>query len=807
MDRFVCIHGHFYQPPRENPWLEAIELQDSAYPYHDWNERITAECYAPNAVSRIMNGGGAIDRIVNNYAKMSFNFGPTLLAWIEDKSPELYRDILEADRQSRELFSGHGSAMAQAYNHMIMPLASSADKYTQVLWAICDFEYRFGHRPEGMWLPETAVDLETLDILAELGVKFTVLSPYQARRVRRLGARQWQDVNGHIDPSMAYQVRMPSRRTLSLFFYDGPIAQAVAFEGLLNNGEHFAQRLLTGFSLDRTWPQLVHIATDGESYGHHHRHGEMAFSYAIHQIENNGQARITNYGEFLEKFPPTHEVEIIENTAWSCAHGLERWRSDCGCQTGGQPGWNQKWRLPLRNALDWLRDSLSPLYEEHSGEYLRDPWAARDNYISVLLDRRPENLTAFLGRHGIRELTPAERVTVLKLLEMERHAMLMYTSCGWFFTDLSGLETVQVMQYAGRAIQLAEQFTSEPLEEQFLDLLAAAHSNLPENGDGRQVYEKFVRPAMIDLPKVGAHYAIASLFEEFPEQARIYSFTVRRTDFESVEAGVTRLAAGQAEITSEITGESERLSFGVLHLGEHNLMGGVRRFRNPEDFAAMRDDLMGAFRRADLPQTFRLLDRHFEGHTYSLKQLFRDEQRKLLDQILSSTVRAAETAYQQIYERHIPLMRFLTDLHNPLPRAFQTAAQFAINGYLREALSQDEPDSGRIRALLEEARMAQIPLDTQTLEYTARRSVERLAGDVKQEPADLARLERLDNAVALVRSLPFEVQLWIVENICYELWHAHAGQHTEAASAGDAGSARWLELVRSLGRMLQVRTA
>ena len=807
MDRFVCIHGHFYQPPRENPWLEAIELQDSAYPYHDWNERITAECYAPNAVSRIMNGGGAIDRIVNNYAKMSFNFGPTLLAWIEDKSPELYRDILEADRQSRELFSGHGSAMAQAYNHMIMPLASSADKYTQVLWAICDFEYRFGHRPEGMWLPETAVDLETLDILAELGVKFTVLSPYQARRVRRLGARQWQDVNGHIDPSMAYQVRMPSRRTLSLFFYDGPIAQAVAFEGLLNNGEHFAQRLLTGFSPDRTWPQLVHIATDGESYGHHHRHGEMAFSYAIHQIENNGQAKITNYGEFLEKFPPTHEVEIIENTAWSCAHGLERWRSDCGCQTGGQPGWNQKWRLPLRNALDWLRDSLSPLYEEHAGEYLRDPWAARDNYISVLLDRRQENLTAFLERHGTRELTPAERITVLKLLEMERHAMLMYTSCGWFFTDLAGLETVQVMQYAGRAIQLAGQFTSQPIEEQFLDLLSAARSNLPENGDGRQVYEKFVRPAMIDLPKVGAHYAIASLFEEFPEQARIYSFTVRRTDFESVEAGVTRLAAGQAEITSEITGESEKLSFGVLHLGEHNLMGGVRRFRNPEDFAAMRDDLMGAFRRADLPQTFRLLDRHFEGHTYSLKQLFRDEQRKLLDQILSSTVRAAETAYQQIYERHIPLMRFLTDLHNPLPRAFQTAAQFAINSYLREALSQDEPDSGRIRALLEEARMAQIPLDTQTLEYTARRSVERLAGDVKQEPADLARLERLDNAVTLVRSLPFEVQLWIVENICYELWHAHAGQHTEAASAGDAGSARWLELVRSLGRLLQVRTA
>ncbi|MCL6482072.1 MAG: DUF3536 domain-containing protein, partial [Firmicutes bacterium] len=375
MERYICIHGHFYQPPRENPWLEAIEQQDSAYPYHDWNERITAECYAPNAASRILDSEGRIVRIVNNYARISFNFGPTLLAWMEQHAQETYRAVLEADRESRERFGGHGSALAQAYNHLIMPLANSRDKRTQIRWGIHDFVHRFGRRPEGMWLPETAVDLETLELMAEQGIRFTILEPGQARRVRPIGGRTWRDVaGGRIDPTTAYRLRLKSGHSICLFFYDGPIARAVAFEGLLARGENFANRLVSAFNDSRSWAQLVHIATDGETYGHHHLYGDMALAYALQYLEEHRLARLTNYGQYLELHPPTQEVEIFENTSWSCAHGVERWRSDCGCNTGGHPGWNQAWRAPLREALDWLRDTLAPRYEKHAGALLRDPW-------------------------------------------------------------------------------------------------------------------------------------------------------------------------------------------------------------------------------------------------------------------------------------------------------------------------------------------------------------------------------------------------------------------------------------------------
>ena len=401
MERYICIHGHFYQPPRENPWLEAIEVQDSAYPYHDWNERITAECYAPNRASRILDSEGRIASIVNNYSRMSFNFGPTLLAWMEQADPRTYQAILAADKESQTFFGGHGSALAQAYNHMILPLANRRDKHTQVIWGIRDFQHRFGRFPEGMWLPETAANTETLDILAEHGIKFTILSPYQAKRTRALGGRSWRDVSGgHLDPTMAYEIRLPSGRSLILFFYDGPISQAIAFQGLLKKGEHLAGRLLSAFSDARKRPQLVHIATDGETYGHHQKFGDMALAYALHHITSRRLARVTNYAEFLERHPPTHEVQIHENSSWSCAHGVERWRSNCGCNSGGHPGWNQAWRAPLRKALDGLRDRLLSLYEEKARQLLKNPWKARDAYINVVLERSPDNVESLLSEHA-----------------------------------------------------------------------------------------------------------------------------------------------------------------------------------------------------------------------------------------------------------------------------------------------------------------------------------------------------------------------------------------------------------------------
>ncbi len=509
MERYICIHGHFYQPPRENAWLGRVEWQDSAYPYHDWNEKVTAECYLPNASSRILDGEGYISRIVNNYAGISFDFGPGLLAWLEQNEPDVYRAIIEADRQSGESYSGHGSALAGVYNHMIMPLANRRDRYSQVSWGIRDFEYRFGRRPEGMWLPETAVDLGTLDIMAELGIKFTVLAPHQAKRVHRIDSSGWKDVGGggSIDTTQAYLVNLPSGRRFNIFFYDMQISGAVSFEDLLKNGDVFVKRLTGAFSDKRHHPQLVHIATDGENYGHHHRYGDMALAYALHHIEANNVAKLTNYGQFLEKYPPTHEVEIVEKTSWSCVHGVDRWWSDCGCTTGAgsHPEWNQKWRTPLRNAFDWLRDSLARQYEEKARQLLKDPWAARDGYIDIILGRSPESVNRFFNRYAGRELDQDEKTTALKLLELQRYAMLMYTSDGWYFDELSRPEPVQFMQYAGRVVQLAQEIFGDNAEEEFLNILEQAKSNIPAQGDGKRIYEQLVRPAMIRA-KAGTGY-------------------------------------------------------------------------------------------------------------------------------------------------------------------------------------------------------------------------------------------------------------------------------------------------------------
>ena len=630
MERYICVHGHFYQPPRENPWLETIEVQDSAYPYHDWNERITAECYAPNSASRVLDGENRIVQIVNNYAKISFNFGPTLLRWMESSSPHVYRAILEADRESQKSFSGHGTALAQAYNHMILPLANRRDKYTQIVWGIRDFQQRFGRKPEGMWLPETAVDLETLDLLVELGIRFTILSPQQASRARAVESETWNDVSGgRIDPSTVYRLNLPRGRYIHLFFCDGPISRAVAFEGLLSKGEQLANRLAGAFSDTRAWPQLVHIATDGETYGHHQRHGDMGLAWALHCIESRQSARLTNYGEFLEKHPATHEVQIFEKSAWSCSHGVERWKSDCGCSSGAHPGWNQQWRAPLREALDWLRDEMAPLYADHTGRLLGDPWEARNDYISVILDRSPENLQRFFDRHARRKLGAGEQTRALKLLELQRHAMLMYTSCGWFCDELSGNETVQVIQYAGRALQIATELFGRQFEAHFLELLERAKSNLPEHGDGRRIYEKLVRPAMVNLRKVGEHYAVSSLFDKYEAHSRIFCYQVEQEDYRLLQAGKARFALGKVRITSEITRETENLTFGVLHLGEHNITGGIGNLTAEAYEEAVRQ-ITELFQNGDFAENLQALYRHFHADAYSVKMLFRDEQRRIL---------------------------------------------------------------------------------------------------------------------------------------------------------------------------------
>jgi alpha-amylase/alpha-mannosidase (GH57 family) len=808
MERYICIHGHFYQPPRENPWLETIEFQDSAYPYHDWNERITAECYAPNVSSRILDGDGRVVQILNNCSKISFNFGPTLLSWLDEKAPETYWAILEADRESQKAFSGHGSALAQAYNHMILPLANRGDKYAQIFWGIRDFERRFGRRPEGMWLPETAVDLETLEILAELGIQFSILAPHQASRVRRMGARNWRDVSGErIDPSMAYEQRLPSGRKIALFFYDGPISRAVAFERLLAKGEDFANRLLSAFSDTRTQPQLVHIATDGESYGHHHRFGDMALAYALHYIESNNLAKITNYAEYLEKFPPTHQVDIFENSSWSCVHGVERWKSDCGCNLGGHAGWNQSWRAPLREALDWLRDALAAPYEEKAREFLRDPWAVRNEYIDVIPDRSPKSVGRFLAQHAVRDLNEEEQITVLKLLELQRHAMLMYTSCGWFFDELSGIETVQIIQYAGRAVQLARELFGDIIEPPFLKLLERAKSNVREHRDGRYIYEKWVKPAAVDWVKVGAHYAVSSLFQDYAEQAKVYCYTVNREDYQSFAAGKAKFVVGRAKLTSEVTHESALVSFGVLHLGDHNLNGGVREFQGEDAYQTLVQESGEPFSRADFPDVIRLLDRHFGESTYSLRSLFRDEQRRILRLILDATLSDAEAVYRQLYQNQAPMMRFLADLNMPLPRRFYIAAETTLNIELRRAFEADDLDQGRIASLLEEARLAGITLDKAGLGYTLKQTIEHLGDRLNAEPTDFSLLQKLEATAGLLQALPFEVDLWKVQNRYYGMLQSIYPDLKVKAEQGDEAARDWISGFTSLGEKLSVRVA
>lgn len=437
-DRYVCIHAHFYQPPRENPWTGSVDREVSAAPWHDWNERITDECYAPNS------------GVHDNCARISFDVGPTLLQWLERERPDVHRAFVASDTSGARLSGGRGGAMAQAYNHMILPLANSRDVRTQVRWGAVDFRHRFGRRPDGMWLPETAVDLSVLEALVDEGIRFTVLAPHQAYLVRSPQAESWTPAVEGFDGGRAYRQRLPSGREIALFFYDGVLARGVAFEGLLHDGEEYARRLV-GAAESGQAPRLVSVATDGESYGHHHRHGDMALSRALEDLDRDPRVRLTTFANYLDLHPPVWEVQIAERTSWSCAHGVSRWNGDCACGSDGHATVTA-WRTSLRSALDSLRDALASRFEQVGAELLPDPWAARDDYVDCLLDPSQETLDTFLTRHAAPD---GSGDSVLALLEQQRYAMLMFTSCGWFFGDPEGIEPRQVLRYAARALDLS----------------------------------------------------------------------------------------------------------------------------------------------------------------------------------------------------------------------------------------------------------------------------------------------------------------------------------------------------------------
>jgi alpha-amylase/alpha-mannosidase (GH57 family) len=807
MEHYVCIHGHFYQPPRENPWLEEVELQDSAYPYHDWNDKITEECYRSNAASRILGPDRKIIDIVNNYAKISFDFGPTLLSWLERHAPDVYQSVLEADKESQMRFSGHGSAIAQAYNHIIMPLANSRDKKTQVVWGIRDFEYRFGRKPEGMWLPETAADMETLDILAQNGIKFTILSPHQARRIRKIDDKDWHNIDkGQVDTTMPYLCRLASGRTISLFFYHGQTAGEVASGHLLQSGEVFARKLAWIFTESKEDHQLAHIATDGETFGHHHRNTDMALAYCLHYIEFNGLAKITVYGEYLEKFPPTDEVEIYEGSSWSCSHGVERWKSNCGCNYGRYPSGKQQWRQPLREAMNWLRDQVDAIYETEMAQFVKDPWGLRDSYVSVINDRSADKVENFIATFAGKELDFGEKVVFLKLLEMERNSLLMFTSCGWFFDDICGIEAVQIMQYASRAIQLAKEIDNKDFESGFRDILQKAPTNMREYPDGRAAYDSLVKSATVDLNRVAVHFAISSIFTEHPkEETSIYCYSAKSEIYERSDAGIQVLVTGRATIKSTIVMEEYTVDFAVLYRGDPNLTAAATG-RMPDGlFTSIQQDLKSSFRKGDMAEMIRIMNVAFGGKSYSLWHLFKDEQRRILYELLETTWLEIEASFRHIYEHNYAIMQAMRGMHIPLPKALATPAEFIINEDLCKVILDEHTNLDRLQVLAEEASRLSLQLDTATLQFEASRKVNRLMAELEAAPDNADLLETIEATVGILLTIVTELDLQAAQNVFFDISKKTYPQIGKNAQSGDPKAQKWVEHFRKLANYLGVR--
>ncbi len=794
-NKYVCIHGHFYQPPRENAWLDIIELQESAAPFHDWNVRINFECYAPNAAARILGKGNTIRKIANNYANISFNFGPTLLSWIEKADPSTYQQILESDKISQQIFNGHGGALAQAYNHMIMPLATAKDKETQVKWGIADFEYRFGKKPEGMWLPETAVDTETLEVLAGNGILFTVLAPRQAKAIRKAGEEAWTEVHENINTRRAYQCQLPSGKSMALFFYDGVISKDVAFNGLLNDGAALASRLYTSFS-DDDRVELVHIATDGESYGHHHRFGEMALASCIDFIKEKSTAQLTVYGEFLEKFPPEYEVIIHENSSWSCVHGVERWRSDCGCSTSSQAGWNQAWRAPLREALDWLQKELLPIFENETSKLVEDIWKARNDYITVILNRSKENTNRFFYSNCKKELTQDEKTKLLRLMEMQRYSMLMYTSCAWFFAEISGIETDQVLQYALRAMNYAEDLTGISLYGKFEKRLEEISSNVYPNG--AESYRLHVVPAELNLLKMAMHYAATTVFEDETDHAWFLHYKVSNEVFERVPAGFQTLAMGRTKLTSRITYSEKNFSFFVLHFGQQNLIGNVAADMSREEFDKAQEHITEVFRSSNLGDAIALVY-DFGANRFSFKNLFKDEKRKILSIIMEKNLPPVETVIKDYYEDNYQLMTGVLQSKIAIPEGWRSITQFVVNRELSLFFANGKLSVRKLKNLVSEFERWNVHLtDKPALSLAAGERIFIELEKVEKEEAGLEKLQAIIDILEALLKLNVRPELWKSQNLFYQITGGYRrGEWVYASEA-------WKSAFMRLGELLNM---
>jgi alpha-amylase/alpha-mannosidase (GH57 family) len=720
-DAFVAIHGHFYQPPRENSWLEIIETEESAHPFHDWNERIALECYRPNAHARILDGKSKILEIINNYSSVSFNFGPTLLPWLEKHFSSVYQKILDGDRESLRRF-GHGNAIAQVYNHIIMPLANDRDKETEVLWGVADFERRFHRKPEALWLPETAVNYATLQVLVKYGMRYLILSPFQASRARSFGGRKWADVSqGRIDTTRPYRcfiIDASGKKLLDqfidIFFYNGIASKEVAFGDLLKDGNNLCDRFAQFYQESKQRPQLIHIATDGETYGHHMKFGEMALAYALDKGFPARGFELINYAAFLKRFPPVHEVEIDEGakgegTSWSCSHGVGRWKENCGCSTGGKPGWNQEWRKPLREVLDFLRDELGRVFEREGKKIFQDVWKARDGYIGVILNRSPEGIQDFFDQYGAKGLDEKGRVKGLKLLEIQRHALQMYTSCGWFFNDLAGIETIIVLQHASRAIQLAAEWTGEGVEKTFVQHLSEARSNVPEMGKGDHVYERLVKPKWVTPEKVVNHFAITSLLDSGSAEKKVFSYRVEKIHFEKMEREENLLVIGQVRVISEIIPEPKEFFFGLIPSKKEVFRTWVLERKEGLEFSSFKEKARESFGSGE-EEMMKVLTLLLGNLIFTLRDTFKEERQAIFQKIVQKEFDEHCQVYADIFDRTKQAVEALSREGLEIPFEIRVAAEVTLsNRFIQEIKKLNRDFKGtvagrKIDEIVEEAR-------------------------------------------------------------------------------------------------------
>ena len=802
MNKYLCIHGHFYQPPRESPWIEEIEMQESAYPYHDWNERILKECYEPNGYARIVDGNNKIIDIVNNYSLISFNFGPTLLSWLEKKAPGTYSLILDADRESIARW-GHGNAIAQAYNHTILPLANGQDRETQVIWGIEDFKYRFKREPEAMWLPETAVNAASLEVLIKQGMKYVILSPAQAQRVRPLKGGNWKDVSsGTIDPTYPYRCFLKDKsgkrmvdQFIDVFFYDGAISGEISFGNLLLDGDKLADRLNLSYNEGKNKAQLIHAATDGETYGHHKKFGEMALAYALRKAEAKQGFTLINYGAFLEQFPPESEVELKsgpdnEGTAWSCAHGVGRWKEDCGCRIQWQGTWNQKWRMPLREALNIHRDNLSALFEQEGARYFKDSRAARNDYIKIILDRSPESVTAFFRIHGKDTLREEDRIHALKLLETERNAQLMFTSCGWFFDEITGLEATQILKYAERALQLAEAFSRKDMEAPFLEKLSEAQSNLAGYGNGKDMYYRLIRPSRISMEKVLNHFAILSAFTSHVERTqRIYNYTVEILGYEKVVIEKTFLITGKVKMTSGITLEAQQFFFALAFLGGYYFRTVIKQIVKGTDYTNVKNTLITSF--TENPRgIFQAMTELFGDHYYSLRDMFHEEKQLILQTVIGQELEAYEDTIAKVFDDNKETIEEAVKEGLIIPPEFKVAAEHTLSRRLTREIEmlgvrfKEVVRRGVAKAIVAEAKELGYSLNLEAAQLC-------LSDILKIKFKELSRncngaeIEKLNAMLSFVNDLHIPFNRMEAQNIVYAVLRGQFPALAEKARAGD----------------------